>query len=52
VQKSAQKSSARATVQYVDRLDFALAPWLWPFAQCRRTAIEQFFDESRTASVD
>ncbi len=30
-------------MQYVDRLDFTFAPWAWPFAQRRRTAIERFF---------
>lgn len=34
-------------VQYVDRLDFAFAPWTWPFAERRRTAIAQFFDTLR-----
>jgi 8-oxo-dGTP pyrophosphatase MutT (NUDIX family) len=50
VQKSAQKSSATicgATVQYIERLDFTLAPWLWPFAECRRDAIQQFFEALR-----
>ncbi len=47
MQKSAQRSSATAKVHYVDRLDFALAPWAWPFAERRRAAIAQFFDKLR-----
>jgi 8-oxo-dGTP pyrophosphatase MutT (NUDIX family) len=47
MQKSAQRSSAPAAVQYVDRLDFAFSPWTWPFAEHRRTAIAQFFDTLR-----
>jgi 8-oxo-dGTP pyrophosphatase MutT (NUDIX family) len=47
MEKSEQHSSASATVQYVDRLDFAFAPWAWPFAQGRRAAIAEFFDKLR-----
>jgi 8-oxo-dGTP pyrophosphatase MutT (NUDIX family) len=47
MQKSAQRTSAPAAVQYVDRLDFALSPWTWPFAESRRTAIAQLFDGLR-----
>ncbi len=47
MQTSAQRSSAPAAVQYVDRLDFAFSPWTWPFAERRRTAIAQFFDNLR-----
>jgi 8-oxo-dGTP pyrophosphatase MutT (NUDIX family) len=47
--KSEQRSSAPATVQYVERLDLAFAPWRWPFAERRRNAIERFFDERRAS---
>lgn len=47
MQKTAQRSSPPASVQHVDRLDFAFAPWTWPFAKRRRTAIAQFFDSLR-----
>jgi len=33
------------TVHVVDRLDFALAPWLWPFAERRPAEIQQFFEQ-------
>jgi 8-oxo-dGTP pyrophosphatase MutT (NUDIX family) len=42
-----QQSPANAVVQYVDRLEFTVAPWAWPFAESRRTAITQFFDRLR-----
>jgi 8-oxo-dGTP pyrophosphatase MutT (NUDIX family) len=47
MQKTAQRSSPPALVRHVDRLDFAFAPWTWPFAERRRTAIAQFFDSLR-----
>jgi 8-oxo-dGTP pyrophosphatase MutT (NUDIX family) len=47
MQESKPQSPAGATVQYIDHLDFAFAPWAWPFAERRRIAIEQFFDGLR-----
>lgn len=41
----ARASSPRATVQVVDRVDFAFAPWVWPFAERRRPEIQAFFNE-------
>src|SRR5215472_11293053 len=32
-----------ATVQFVSHLDFAFAPWVWPFAEHRSTEIREFF---------
>lgn len=36
-------SSPSVTVQVVERLDFAFAPWVWPFAERRRPEIQGFF---------
>ena len=36
-------SGPTVTVQIVDRLDFALAPWTWPFAERRRAEIQASF---------
>jgi hypothetical protein len=36
-------TTADVTVQVVQYLDFAFAPWAWPFAERRGAEIQEFF---------